>query len=199
MAFHPTSPEANHGGGGPSRDRSGGWGGLWARMSHDERHRAAEGYLEDAEKHPNAVEAAIRYVAVEAKTRTLVVRRWSRSQRAARLARLRGHPTPYLHTFVASFHRHRRAPMLARFLDVAAIPHAAGHVDVATSHEPAPIERLVTAVEAISAEFPPAEVSLYLDALELEAERPWSHLVEARRLVEEGHSRGLEPKDGASA
>jgi hypothetical protein len=168
-------------------------------MTPDERHRATEGYLEDAEKHPHAVEAAIQYVAAGSKTRTLVVRRWSRSQRAARLARLRGYPTPYLHTFVTSFHRHRRAPMLARFLDLAAIPHAAGHVDVATAREPAPIERLVTAVEAISAEFPAGEVSLYLDALELEAERPWSHLAEARRLAEVARVRGRDAPGGKPA
>jgi len=174
-----------------------GWSAFWAHMTPDERHRAAEAYLEDVEGHPASKEAAIQYIAVECKTRTQVVRRLGLSKRAARLARVRGLPAPYLHNFVVSFHCRRRAPMLARFLDVAGIGHVEGFVDVAKPTEPAVLEHLVAAVAAIAAEFPAAEVTRYLDALELQAERPWAHLAEARRVVGEGRGRGPDTHDGA--
>jgi hypothetical protein len=160
-----------------------GWSEFWTRMTPDERHRAAEAYLEDVERHPASREAAIQYIAIECKSRPQAVRRLGLSKRAARLARVRGLPAPYLHNFVVSFHRRRRAPMLARFLTLAGIEHVDGFVDVSKSTEPAPLDRLVVAVRALKAEFPTAEVTRYLDALELQAEKPWAQLSEARRAV----------------
>jgi hypothetical protein len=179
------------------RRSPGGWQGLWSRMTPQERLHGALGYLEDAKGHAGAEGAAVHYIAAGTRTREAAVRRMSLTDRAVRLARMPFHPTPYLHTFAVSLHRRQRSPMLTRFLDVAAIPHTAGHVDVARAGEPAPLERLVAAVATIAAEHPPAEVSLYLDALELEAERPWSRLAEARRLVEEGRGKAPGAQGGA--
>lgn len=158
----------------------GGWSRLWARMCPDDRHRACEAYLEDAVEHPGAFDAAVATVAAETKSRPATVRRMGTSKIAARLSKAHGLPDPYLHSFVVSLHRRRRLPMLTRFLDIAGIPHDAGRVDVSTASEPAPLERLLAAVEAITAEFPAEQVTLYLDALELEGKRAWSKLSSAR-------------------
>ena len=171
------------------------WDQIWSRLSAEERRLAAYEHLVQGEKYPEAVTYSLEVLAVEAKTRPEAVARWSLEKRADRLSRIRPIDPDMVGQMIATFLVKHRAPMLARFLDVAEIPNVNGVVDARTNGPPVPIARLVAAIRAVEAEFPAADAKLYLDALEAQGAIGGPNFAEARREARaSGGGGGVAPR-----
>ncbi len=170
------------------------WERIWSRLTVEERKLGAYEYIVQSEKIPAAVDAYASFLAKEAKTRPSVVVGWSLEKRADRLSRAGAIEPDFLGAMITAWLVKRRGPLLARFLDVAEIPNVNGVVDVRTTHQSVPTDRLVAAIRAIEAEFPSRDVGLYVDAIEAQGAVAWQNFAQARRLA-----RKTTPPDTPSA
>jgi len=175
----------------------GAWRHIWSRLMVDERRLAAHENIIQAEKMPEASQSILEFLARDARTTPDAVARWSLEKRADRLSRAPGiHPTN-LGVMIAMFLVKHQAPMIARMLDIAEVPNANGVIDARTQTEPVTTEQLARGIRAIESEFPPRDVSIYLDAMEAQGLALWKNVAEARRVAKAAPGSDSEPRPAA--
>lgn len=158
------------------------WETLWTTLTPEERREAALCYVTAAEKFPPGRAAILAVLARDSRSRLKAVARWPVERRADSLARLRPMDPPLLAAILARFLVDARGPLVRRFLDLAGIVHRGGEIDpAAVAGERCDAERLVAAVRAVAAEFPPRDVALFLGALEAQRLPLLEGLAAARR------------------
>jgi tetratricopeptide (TPR) repeat protein len=156
------------------------WLGIWERLTEAERRQAVRAHLEEMAHNADVSASVLKYLAAAHRTRPEAVARWTHEQRIDRLSRTIGDTPEQLLPFMLAFFVKCRSAMIRRFLDAAEIPHINGVVDVRTATT-FPVEALQRGVEAVTAEFEPRDVALYLDALALQHAPTFTHVREARR------------------
>jgi len=161
------------------------WGTLWHTLTAEERREAALFYVTAAERFPPGRAAILAVLARDSRSRPRAVARWPIERRADGLARMRSMDQPLLAAILARFLVDARGPMVRRFLDLAGIVHHGGEIDPAlAAGERCDAERLMAAVRAVAAEFPPRDVALFLGALEAQRLPFLEGLAAARRAPE---------------
>ncbi len=158
------------------------WRRLWGRLSVERRREAGLDLFRGGQADVSAVQAALRHIATARSLRIQTVEAMTPEARAEHLARVSPPPGEVIAGALISYHFVRQVPLLSRFMDLLEIHHTAGHIAAQTSPRPQS-ERLVEAVRALTAEFPPDDVTLYLDTLELTDPDFWTGLGLARAAL----------------
>jgi hypothetical protein len=159
---------------------------LWKQLPTERRLQAAEAFWKDKEATVEQAEA-IATIAQRIKFRTRSVMSMPIDKKARHLGSLAGVSELVAARLLVAYHLDRHRPMMTTFLDALGIAHEDG-VITDEDLKPPSQERLQAAVAAISASYPPEDVSLYLSTLMWQDLETWSGLSK----VEKWRSREVE-------
>jgi hypothetical protein len=148
---------------------------IWMSLPRERREAAALSLWED-ENLTRAARAACLAPWLTARgMRPAFLEQMPRARRAQLMAD-GGMPDETAVQILMSYHiRHQRA-LLGRFLDELGVEHENGLIKEGVQPDPPAPEKLQAAVDAIRAEFPPAEVDLYLRTLSATDADTWQNL-----------------------
>ena len=142
-------------------------------MTLDERHRVARAFWDDPEATDDQVQAAA-LIAQQKKFRAKTVINLDPDRKARHLATMVTLPEALVARALVVYHLATQRPMLGAFLDALDIAHEDGLIqEDAVTPDPA---RLDPAVNAISGQFPAADVHLYLMTLLCQDPETWGGL-----------------------
>jgi len=154
---------------------------IWKHLTPDERLTAAKGFFE--EPAPELAGAALGVLAKARHMRPQAARSLAPDAQARILASVLDPGEPLAQGLLVSLHLADRRPLLAAFLDAAAIPHDNGVL--AEEKEPAPplpLDKARQAVEALGA-FPSTQVLTYVNTLLLQDPERWGALERAEEWL----------------
>ncbi|MEW5983101.1 MAG: hypothetical protein AB1806_12140 [Acidobacteriota bacterium] len=149
---------------------------LWREMSPGERQAVAAAFWSDAESVGQQVEA-IHAMATQFKFRPQSVLKLPPDRRARQLSAMSRIPESVASRALVVYHLAEKRAMLGAFLDALGIRHDHGVIEEVPA-EPPGLDRLASAVAAISAAFPASDVRLYLRTLAAQDPGTWRHLRE---------------------
>jgi len=146
---------------------------LWKLMTPSQRLAAAHAFWTDDEAAADQAQAAL-LIAQRKKFRPKTVVSLDDERKAKHLATLPALPDALAARVLVVYHLTTQRPMMGRFLDALGIAHENGLIQE-DSVVPDP-EKLAPATAAISGEFPPEDVRLYLTTLLCQDPETWSGL-----------------------
>jgi hypothetical protein len=149
---------------------------LWKRMPVENRLAAAQLFWEDEQSTEQQLEA-VAALATHMKFRTKSVLNLAPERRAKYLATMPNVSDSIAARALVNYHLARQRPMMSAFLDRVGISHEEGLITQEDVAKPDP-EKLKTAAEEMVAQFPPADVSLYLSTLVSQDPQTWGDLLD---------------------
>jgi hypothetical protein len=145
---------------------------LWKKMTSEQRLAAARAFWLD-EQGPDDQIQAIAFIADKKKFRAKTVLSFDIDRRAQHLASL-SLPDPLAARALVTYHLAEQRPMMGAFLDALGIAHEEG---VIQEDEVKPdVDKVAPAAAKIAEQFPPEQVSLYLNTLFCQDPETWGAL-----------------------
>jgi len=147
---------------------------LWKRLSREERLAAAQHFWNEP---PQALHATALATLVDARhLRPQAARALAKDQQARILAGVLEPGEPLAGYLLATLHLGDRRELLKVFLDAVGLPHEDGVLKPESDSVSFSDQALEAAVRKIAAEFPLAQVELYLNTLHLQDPDRWPGL-----------------------
>jgi len=146
---------------------------LWKRMTSDQRQRAAHAFWSDPEATDDQVQAAF-LIAQRKKFRPKTVIGLDLERKAKHLATVSGVPDQIAARALITYHLAEHRPMMGVFLDALGIAHENGLIQEDNVKPDA--AKMAAAVKKVAAEFPKADVQMYLDTLLCQDPETWGAL-----------------------
>jgi hypothetical protein len=153
---------------------------LWKRMTSDQRHRAAHAFWSDPEATDDQVQAAF-LIAQQKKFRPKTVIGLDLDRKAKHLATVAGVSDQIAARALITYHLAEQRPMMGAFLDALGIAHENGLIQEENVKPDA--AKMPAAVQKISAEFPKADVQVYLNTLLCQDPETWGALEDSVRRL----------------
>jgi len=147
---------------------------IWRDMTADQRLVAAGALWADRDSTPQQVEA-VQAIARQLRFRPQSVLKLPEERRARQLAALRTVPESLASRALVVYHLTARRPMLEAFLDQLGIAHEQGLIADGAKEAPEPA-RLREAAAALLAQYPAADVRVYLQTLAAQDPATWGAL-----------------------
>ena len=163
-----------------ARPRFASWAARWRALDRATAAAAARVFWSDAEVPEQARREAERLLAAQFRFRPQSIAVMPVARKAERLAGCRLLPERLAVPLLQTFHLQARQPLLARFLDLLGLEHAAGRIAESSAAKRCPPAALQAAITTLRREFPADEVELYLDCLELDGSGCFAGIVAAR-------------------
>ena len=138
-------------------------GGVWKRMTFEQRHRAASAFWRDDSVAADQAQA-VQLIAKHVKFRPKTIAGLDTEGKARHLASVPTLPDEVAARLLVLYHLAEQRPMMAAFLDALGISNENGLIQDGSDVTPDPA-KLGPAVEALANAYPPADVSIYLDTL----------------------------------
>jgi len=148
---------------------------LWKQMTLDQRIRAARAFWADTEATDDQVQAAF-LIAQQKKFRPKTVIGLDVDRKARHLATLGGLPDAMAARALIVYHLAEQRPMMGAFLDALGIAHDNGLINEENVAPDA--TKIKPAVDAIAAQYPAEDVSLYLNTLFCQDPETWKALAD---------------------
>jgi hypothetical protein len=142
-------------------------------MTSDQRQRAAHAFWSDPDATDDQVQAAF-LIAQRKKFRPKTVIGLDLDRKAKHLATVVGLPDQIAARALVTYHLAQQRPMMRAFLDALGIAHEDGLIQEENVKPDA--AKLEPAASKIRAEYPPEDVSLYLNTLLLQDPDTWGGL-----------------------
>jgi hypothetical protein len=149
---------------------------LWKLLAPDRKQQAAEAFWQDENAELEQAEA-LAAIAQRIKFRVKSVQALPREKKARHLIALGSVSEIVAARLLVAYHLQHQRPMMGSFLDSLGIAHEDGLIAGDQVQEQSP-ERLGEAARAISATYPPEDVSLYLSTLIWQDPDTWGSLVD---------------------
>ena len=146
---------------------------VWKTMTIDERQRVARAFWSDTEATDDQVQAAL-LIAQQKKFRPKTIVALDLDRKARHLATLTSLPDPLAARALIVYHLAEQRPMMGAFLDALGIKHENGLIEEEAAKPEA--AKLEPAAAKLTAEFPAADVRLYLNTLLSQDPETWSGL-----------------------
>jgi len=149
---------------------------LWKRMSAEQRLEAARAFWTDEQAQDDQIQAVM-LISQQKKFRPKTVVSLDDERKAKHFASLASLPDPMAARALVVYHLAAQRAMMGAFLDALGITHENGLIqddDV----KPNP-EKVAAAAEAIGKQYPPEQVSLYLNTLLCQDPDTWGALADA--------------------
>jgi hypothetical protein len=147
---------------------------LWKHLSREEKLAAATHFWQ--EPPPALVPTALAALVAARKLRPQAARALPHDQQAKILASVLDPGEPLSAFLLASLHLGDRRPILRSFLDAVGLPHEDGMLKPESDDMALDKDKVQAAVQKIAAEFPRAQVDLYLNVLWLQDPDRWGLL-----------------------
>lgn len=148
-------------------------GRLWKRMTLEQRHRAALAFWRDESATDDHVQVVL-LISQQKKFRPKTVVALDEERKAHHLAGLPTLPDAIAARVLILYHLTAQRPMMAAFLDALGIAHEEGLIQEDNVTPDA--TKVAPAAAAIAAQYPPADVSIYLNTLLCQDPDTWSAL-----------------------
>lgn len=142
-------------------------------MTSDQRQRAAHAFWSDPEATDDQVQAAF-LIAQRKKFRPKTVIGLDLERKAKHLATVSGVPDQIAARALITYHLAEHRPMMGVFLDALGIAHENGLIQEDNVKPDA--AKMAAAVKKVAAEFPKADVQMYLDTLLCQDPETWGAL-----------------------
>jgi hypothetical protein len=146
---------------------------LWKKMNSEQKLKAAQAFWADEEATDDQVQAAL-LIAQTKKFRAKTVLSLDDERKAKHLASLPTLPETIAARALVVYHLAEQRPMMGAFLDALGIAHENGVIQEDDVKPDA--EKLGPASDQIVKDFPPADVSLYLNTLLCQDPGTWGGL-----------------------
>jgi hypothetical protein len=146
---------------------------LWKRMTLDRRQAVAHAFWSDPDATDDQVQAAL-LIAEQKKFRPKTVLGLDLDRKARHLATIGSLPDSIAARALVVYHLAEQRPMMAAFLDALGIAHENGLIQEENVTPDA--AKIPPAVEQLKAQFPPADVELYLHTLLSQDPETWGAL-----------------------
>jgi hypothetical protein len=148
---------------------------IWREMTAEQRMAAAQALWADQDSVPQQVEA-VQAIARQLRFRAQSVLKLAVEKRARHLAALHTVSETLASRALVVYHLSTQRPMLEAFLDHLGIAHEDGMIAETTKQIP-DVDRLRDATAALLAQFPAADVRVYLRTLAAQDPETWAALV----------------------
>jgi hypothetical protein len=146
---------------------------LWKRMTFEQRQRAARAFWQDEEAVDDQTQAAL-LIAQQKKFRHKTVVALDPDRKARHLASIGALPSNLAGRALIVYHLAEHRAMMSAFLDTLGIAHENGVIkEEHVTPDPA---RIAPAVKQLSEQFPPPDVTLYLETLLCQDPDAWAAL-----------------------
>ena len=139
-------------------------------MTAEQRQRAARAFWQDEDATDDQVQAAL-LIAQQKKFRPKTVVSLDLDRKARHLASMAALPDQLAARALIVYHLAEQRAMMGTFLDALGIKHENGLIEQDDVKPDA--EKLAPAVDKLKAEYPPADVRLYLDTLKCQDPETW--------------------------
>jgi len=139
-------------------------------MTAEQRQRAARAFWQDEDATDDQVQAAL-LIAQQKKFRPKTVVSLDLDRKARHLASMAALPDQLAARALIVYHLAEQRAMMGTFLDALGIKHENGLIEQDDVKPDA--EKLGPAVDKLKAEYPPADVRLYLDTLKCQDPETW--------------------------
>jgi hypothetical protein len=149
---------------------------LWKQLSPERKQQAAEAFWSDENAGIEQAEA-IATIAQRIKFRAKSVVALPREKKARHLISLGVVSELVAARLLVAYHLAHQRPMMASFLDALGIAHEEGLIAAEEVEPPSP-EKLGEAAAALTAQYPAAEVALYLSTLVWQDPGTWGALTD---------------------
>lgn len=156
-------------------------------MTVDQRLRAARAFWSDEDAVDDQVQAAL-LIAQQKKFRPKTVIALDLERKARHLATLASLPDTLAARALIVYHLAEQRPMMGAFLDALGIKHENGLIEEEAVKPDA--GKLAPAAQTLAAEFPAADVQLYLNTLLCQDPETWSGLKEMVKADSSASVRG---------
>ncbi len=147
---------------------------LWKQLPSDRRVVAARAFWGDESAGAEQAEA-MALIARQLKFRPKSVAALNVDKKAKYLIGMAQMSDPIAARLLVSYHLDTQRPMMGRFLDALGITHENGLIQE-DDLQPPPAEKVTDAVRALAGEFPPLDVSMYLNTLLWQDPETWGAL-----------------------
>jgi hypothetical protein len=146
---------------------------LWKRMTSEQRHRAALAFWRDDNIEGDQAQAAM-LIAQHKKFRPKTVVALDEERKARHFASLPNLPDSLAARALVAYHLDSQRPMMGAFLDALGIAHEEGLIKDDSAKPDA--AKLAAAAAQLAQQYPPADVSLYLNTLLCQDPETWGGL-----------------------
>jgi hypothetical protein len=148
-------------------------------MTPDQRQRAALAFWRAEDAADDQVQAVL-LISQQKKFRTKTVMNLDEERKARHLATLANLPDALAARALVVYHLEEQRPMMGAFLDALGIEHENGLIqEEKVTPDP---DKITSAVGAIAAQYPAADVALYLNTLVCQDPDTWGALRELPQL-----------------